>query len=320
MKKVITIIGPTACGKSKLAIEIAKKFNGFLVCADSRQIYKNLNIITGKDVGVWVKKNNQEYYEVQGVKEFLVDLIKPTQNFTLADYQKLAFQEIKQNIGLPIIVGGTGLYVFCITENYELPKGLPNLEIRKNLENRFKLEGIENLYNELQTVDPQSAFKIQAKNPNKIIRALEYFIQNKKSITNEMKQGNKIFDVLKIGLTLPKEELYKKIDLRIDEMLKNGGWEEVKNVLQKYNNKLNGITGIGYTQYGITGIGYTQLGKALNGEISKKEAIELFKRDTKKYAKRQMTWFKRDKEIIWFNANSENLLQKISEQIENFLF
>lgn len=310
-QKIIVILGATASGKSGLALKLAKKYNGYLISADSRQVYKEMNIITGKDEGEWQEIAGEKVYIVEEVPEYMVDFVEPTENFTLADYQKqvLAIIEQQKDSGrIPIIVGGTGLYISALVNNYELPEGEPDLQMRAELEQRLEKEGLEALYLELLKKDFDTAQVIARDNPRKVIRALEYFYTTGDSLVNQMKKGESQFDVLQIGIDWPRDVLYKRIEKRIDVMLENGGWEETKYILEKYSNVLNSVTGIGYRQLGL----------ALNGEMSKKEAIDLFKRDTRRYAKRQLTWFRRDERINWV-AGDDEAVKQAEQLIETFL-
>lgn len=301
-QKLIVILGPTASGKSGLALRIAKAFNGYLICADSRQVYKEMDIITGKDEGTWQEINNRKVYVVDGVEEYLVDTIEPKEYFSLADYQERFYKVIedKKDSGqMPIMVGGTGLYISSIVDSYELPEGKPDLEMRAELENRLQEDGVESLYLELLKYDFDTAQVVDRDNPRKVIRALEYFYTTGKSMVDHMKKSESTFDILQIGITMPREILYDRINHRIDLMLEHGGWDETKMILDKYSEHLNSVTGIGYRQLGL----------ALSGEMSKEQAVELFKRDTRRYAKRQLTWFNRDTRINWVGLGEEGFGQ-----------
>lgn len=310
-QKIIVILGATASGKSGLALKLAKKYHGYLISADSRQVYKEMSIITGKDEGEWQKIAGENVYVVEGVPEYMVDFVEPIETFTLADYQKqvLAIIEQQKDTGrIPIIVGGTGLYISALVNNYELPEGEPDLKMRAELEQRLETEGLETLYLELLKKDFDTAQVIARDNPRKVIRALEYFYTTGDSLVNQMKKGESQFDVLQIGIDWPREVLYERIEKRINMMLEQGGWEETKYILEKYGNVLNSVTGIGYRQLGL----------ALNGEMPEKEAIDLFKRDTRRYAKRQLTWFRRDDRINWVPGGDEAVKQA-EQLVEDFL-
>ncbi len=292
-QKVIVIVGPTASGKSDIALQLAKDFHGFLISADSRQIYKEMNILTAKDIGIWKDFNGEQIYFVDNIPEFMVDIIYANEYFSVADYQKRVFSILDKYpkiFGIPIIVGGTGLYISAVVYNYQFSELEPDFELRKKLQKDFEQKGLEFLLNKLKVLDPVSYDYIDKTNPRRIIRALEFVIKTGKSFVQSQKKNiSQKYDFLQIGILCDRQELYRKIEHRIDKMLEKGAWDEVKYILSKYGENLNAITGIGYVQ----------LGKALSGELTEQEAVNLFKKATKNYAKRQLTWFKRDKNIHW---------------------
>ncbi len=290
LPKIIVILGPTASGKTDLGLALAKKFNGEIVSADSRQVYKKMNIGTAKPAGEWVKGA----YIVDGISHYLMDIIDPGESFSLADYKERAMDAIKDILSrkkLPIIVGGTGLYVRALVDNLDMPKVAPSKKLRKELAKKTLPE----LAAMLLKIDPATAKKIDLKNPRRVLRALEVFILSGESFLTQSTKSNPVFDVLEIGIDWPREELYARIDARVDKQMEDGLLEETEMLVKKkYNWDLPSMSGIGYKQMGFY----------LRGEATLAEAVAILKRDTRRYAKRQMTWFGSDKKIKWIkNSN-----------------
>lgn len=270
-EKIIVVLGPTASGKSNFAVILAKKFNSEIISADSRQIYQDLNIGSNK-----ISKKEQ-----QGIKHYLLDQIKVDQSFSLYDWQQTAFASISKIIKqkkTPIIVGGTGLYLSSILQNYQIPN--TDQELRKKL-NKLTLT---ELTTKLQKLNPASDKKIDLKNKIHVVRALEYTIVNQKDFLSAQKNGECLYDYLIFGLQPETEKLYRKINQRVDQMIVDGLIAEVKNIYQKYPHK---------NLPALSGIGYQEIIKHLNQELTLAEAIDLIKKNTRHYAKRQMTWFRR---------------------------
>lgn len=293
-KKLIVILGPTASGKSEIAIKLAKKFNGEIVSADSRQIYRGLDIGTAKPT--------KKMMEI--VKHHLINIKKPNQIYTVWQYKKEAIEKINKIIKkgkVPFLVGGTGLYIKAVVDNLEIPQVTPDWELRKRLELKIKIKGLKQLYHELIKIDPEAAYIIDSNNPRRIIRALEVAIKTKKPFSQQRKRGKPLFEVLEIGLGLNKERIKK----RIDKMIKTGLVKEVKNLIKIYDKNLPIFDAIGYREI----IDY------LNEKISLSETIERIKKNTWRYAKRQMTWFKKNKRIKWIKNQKE-----AEKLIKRFLF
>jgi tRNA dimethylallyltransferase len=294
--KIIVILGPTASGKSALAIDIAKKFKGEVISADSRQVYQELNIGSNKVT--------QE--ETEGITHHLLDVIKPDQDYSLHDWQEAAFktiEEINKNHKVPIICGGTGLYLSSILQNYQIPK--TDLTLRKELEH-FTLE---QLIKQLEISDPEILHSIDIHNKVRVLRALEYTLAFKASLKNEQKTEDCPFEYLVFGLDPEREALYKKIDQRVEQMVASGLIAEVKQVYAQYQDKEN---------HALSGIGYKEIIQYLDGLITLEEATELIKKNTRHYAKRQMTWFRRmEKQGIKIHWNLA--MSDIEKEINNFL-
>ncbi len=294
--KIIIILGPTASGKSALAIDIAKKFNGEVISADSRQIYQELNI----------GSNKTTVEEQDGIKHYLLDIVKPDQEYSLHDWQEAAFktiEEINKNHKLAIVCGGTGLYLSSILQNYQLPK--TDLALRKELDHYT----LEQLIKQLEISDPEILNSIDTKNKVRVLRALEYTLAFRASLKNDQKTENCPFDYLIFGLDQEREALYKKIDQRVEQMIATGLIDEVKKVYAQYQDKDN---------HALSGIGYKEIIQYLDGLISLTEATELIKKNTRHYAKRQMTWFRRmEKQGIKIHWNLN--LVDIEKEINKFL-
>jgi len=287
-KKLIVILGPTASGKSELALKLAKELNAEIVSADSRQIYKGMDIGTAKPV----KK------ERKIIKHYLIDIKKPNQLYTVWEYKRNAIGTINQIIKrdkVPFLVGGTGLYIKAIVDNLEIPKVKPDWKLRKSLELKIKTQGLKSLYDELIKIDPEAAYIVDSQNPRRIIRALEVAIKSKKPFSQQRKKGKSLFDVLEIGLNVSEGKLKEKIEKRVDKMVKMGLVKEVENLIEIYDKNL----------FTFDTIGYREIIDYLTKKISLAKAIEKIKKNTWHFAKRQMTWFKKDERIIWVKNQKE---------------
>lgn len=283
--KIIAIVGPTASGKTPLSVEIARRFKGEVVSADSRQVYRGLDIGTGK-----ITRR-----EMRGVPHHLLDIKNPNEPYTVADYKRDALRAIRAILKkkkLPILVGGTGLYVRAVTENLDIPRVKQDVELRRNLEARIEEKGLGALFRELVRLDPEVAYIVDPKNPRRVVRALEVVLQTGKPFSAQRTRGKPLFAVLKIGIALPKEALQKRITERVRAMVRKGLFREVKNLVAKY----------GPDCRALDAIGYREIIAHLEGKLSLAEAVELTKRNTSRYAKRQMTWFRKDREIWWVNS------------------
>lgn len=282
--KIIVILGPTASGKSALAVKIAKKINGEIISADSRQVYKGLDIGTGK-----VTKK-----EMGGVPHYCLDIVSPKKVFTVADFKKCAEKAIEKIFDknkTPIIVGGTGLYIQAIVDNIVLPEVKPNWKLRKELEKKT----IEEMFAMLKKLDPERAKNIDSKNPRRLIRAIEITKALGKVPNLEAKLPS--WEALQIGIKLSDDKLKENINKRLAYRLKKGMVAEAK--------KLH-LQGLSWKRMDELGLEYRYLAKFLKGEMSKKEMIEKLKNEIWQYAKRQMTWFKRDKRIKWIEKSKDS--------------
>jgi tRNA dimethylallyltransferase len=294
---LLVILGPTASGKTGLALDLARKFQGELVNADSRQIYKGMDIGTNKTLNANIKKEEigkETIYLINGIPLHLIDLVNPDQEFTLAEYKTTALRkinEIHMRNKLPILVGGTGLYVSAIADNLSIPKAPPDKKLRNKLEEK----DAEKLYKALKKIDPGAAESIGQNNKRKLIRALEVCKATGQPFSSQQKKGKPLFRLLEIGVEKERKELYEKIDKRVDEMIKAGLIKETEKLLEKYDPNLPAMSGIGYKEIGLY----------LHGELSQEEAVQKIKWHTHQYARRQITWFKRDPRIHWIKKYEE---------------
>ncbi len=275
--RIIVVVGPTASGKSDLAIRLAKKYNGEIISADSRQVYRGMDIGTGK-----VTKKEQKL-----VRHHLIDVADPRKDFNVDDFKKLAQKNLANIISrgkLPIIVGGTGHYVDTLVYNLKFPSVPPDKRLRRKLDKK----SAEELFAELQKLDPERAETIEPKNKRRLIRALE-IIKHLGKVPKLEKRKYR-YNAFWIGIKLSKEELEKRIIKRVEKRLKDGALEEVKELIAK---------GVSKKRIYNFGLGYRAMIRFVNKEIGRKEMTQEFIRSEIQYSKRQMTWFKRNKDINW---------------------
>lgn len=287
-KPLLVVLGPTASGKTKLSIELAKMFDGEIISADSRQLYKKMRISTDA-----LDVSRQE-----GIPHHMMEFLEPNEEFTMAEYKQKAIHIINTILRkkkIPILVGGTGLYISAIVENYEIPQIPPNFELRNDLQMEAKKHGTMAIYKKLQEIDPVAAEKIDPNNLRYIIRAIEINMTGQNKVDVKKKP---LFDHFFIGIEWPKEILYERIEKRVDEQIKNGLIEEVSKLMEKgYDENLPAISALGVKE----------LMPYLRGEILLEEAVDQIKKNTRNYAKRQMTWFRRYKDIHSVTKCQEDL-------------
>jgi tRNA dimethylallyltransferase len=281
---IIVIMGPTASGKSGVAIQLAQKFNGEIISADSRQVYKGLDIGSGK-----VKRDNNHNatYISEGVIHHLIDVANPMEDFNVSHFKKLAEEKISDILNrgkLPIICGGTGFWIDAVTKNINIPEVPPNPELRKELETK----NLEELFLELKKIDPERAENIDSKNKVRLIRAIE--ICHSIGKVPKLSTKNINYNFIQIGIKVERTELNAKIQKRLDERFNEGMIKEV----QKLNN-----SGISFEWMERIGLEYRWIARFLENKVSLEEMQKLLYFDIIHYAKRQMTWLKRNKEIIW---------------------
>ncbi len=289
-KPLIVLTGPTAVGKTALSISLAKAVNGEIISADSMQVYKHMDIGSAKIMPE----------EMEGVMHHLVDILEPDEEFHIARFQQMA-KEAMDNIyargKVPVLVGGTGFYIQAITRDIDFTETETDTAYRHEMEAFACEHGAEALHEKLKEVDPDAATEIHANNVKRVIRALEFFHQTGTMISKhnqEQKEKESPYNLKYFVLNDIRSRLYERIELRIDQMVKNGLIEEV----QKLKN-------MGYTKNMVSmqGLGYKEILTYLDGDYTLDEALYVLKRDTRHFAKRQITWFKREKDVIWVNKN-----------------
>lgn len=293
------IVGPTAVGKTNIGLKLSKLLSGEIISADSMQVYKDLNIGTAKITPT----------EMENIPHHLLDIKEPWETFSVAEFQQLVEEkiiEIDQRNHLPILLGGTGLYVnSVINNNYNFTPTGETESIRKKYQEVVETLGTESIHRELAQVDPLSAEKIHPNDAKRIIRALEVYYTTGKTISSFANhEGSDKYNLDYIGLNMDRKLLYERINHRVDVMLEKGWLEEVQDLLDR---------GISPDTPALQGLGYKQLIMYLNKEISYEKAVEIIKRDTRRYAKRQVTWFKRDQRIKWVDVTDKSENQIVLE-------
>lgn len=301
-ENLFILLGPTAIGKTDISIDLAKRMNGEIISADSMQIYKYMDIGSAK-----VTKE-----EMQGVKHHLVDFLYPDEEFTVANYKSMANQlitEINNKKKLPIIAGGTGLYINSLVYDLNFTKVAPNEEFRKRLENIAEEKGNEHLHRKLENIDEESSMKISVNDQKRIIRALEIYEVTGKTMSEYNKDFRKPveeYNLVMIGLNMDRARLYERINLRVDIMIEEGLVEEVKAILSRgYDKDL----------VSMKGIGYKEIIMYLDNILTLEESIELIKQKSRNYAKRQLTWFRRDDRIKWIDLDDYSEKETLTKEI-----
>ncbi|MGD1119819.1 MAG: tRNA (adenosine(37)-N6)-dimethylallyltransferase MiaA [Dehalococcoidales bacterium] len=288
MKRLIAIVGPTGIGKSRLALRLAGACNGEIVSADSRQVYRYMDIGTAKPTPP----------EMAAVPHHLIDIINPDEEFSLALYLQLAnraIEDIYRRGKLPFLVGGTGLYVRAILEGWHVPGVSPDKDFRYNIEKQYNEKDPDEIYQELIAADPDAAAKIDRRNVRRVIRALEVHAKAGKAFSELGGKTAPAFVPYIIGLTTARAELYRRVDRRVDEMIERGLVPEVENLLK---------SGYDFSLPAMSGIGYRQIGQYLKGEMTLAAAIQKIKTETHRFIRHQYAWFRlADKNIHWYEAD-----------------
>jgi tRNA dimethylallyltransferase len=298
-QKLLVIIGPTAVGKTKLSVEMAKQFNGEIISGDSMQIYRGMDIGTAK-----IKHD-----EMEGIPHHLIDIRDPDENFSVAEFQQLVrakIVEIAEKGKLPIIVGGTGLYIQSVIYDYQFSDAPADDTFRLQLEERVREIGAEALHQELAVVDSQSAEQIHPNNVRRVIRALEIYHCTGKTMSEyqQEQQPDLLYQTALVGLTMDRELLYSRINQRVDMMVDEGLLEEVKGLYEK---------GLRDCQ-SIQAIGYKEIYDYLDCRVTLEQALENLKQNSRRYAKRQLTWFRNKMDVQWFDMTDlQNFTKKITE-------
>lgn len=286
--KVIVICGPTASGKTALSIELAKQIDGEIISCDSMQIYKDMNIGTAKP----------DEEEKQGIKHYLMDFVSPDERYSVADFKRDATRAIKEILNkgkMPIIVGGTGLYVDSMIYGIEYNEIDVDEKYRKQLEERINKEGLEILYQEAKKIDPIAIEKISHNDKKRIMRILEIYKATGKTKTEQEKESRKNeveFDYKVFAINMDREKLYERINKRVDIMIDKGLIEEVKSLKSKYNK----------FPTAMQGLGYKEVVKYLEKEYDMETMVDIIKQETRRYAKRQLTWFRKNKQTVWLDG------------------
>ena len=286
-KPLIVILGPTAIGKTGLAIELAKSIDGEIIGADSRQIYRHMDIGTAKPSAD----------ERAQIPHHLIDIIEPDGDLSLALYQKMTYEtvdDIHERGKIPLLVGGTGQYLTAITEGWSIPEVPPNMDLRAELDEFAEKNGVQALYERLEIIDPEAAVKIHPNNVRRVVRALEVYMETGTRISDLQRKKPPPYDILELGLTMERPLLWERADRRIDMMMDNGFLDEVRRLLDMgYNRKLPSLSGLGYAQ----------LVKHLLGDLPLETAVQDTKTVTHGFIRRQFTWFRgHDNGILWHNV------------------
>lgn len=322
-QKLIVILGPTSSGKTGLAQELCRQFNGFIISADSRQVYRYMDIGTGKIDSMCelneLQRQRQKLLndnqvapsnyaiKLNNIDHYMIDLVPPNDDYNVVLYQRDVYK-IMSNVKLQInvkcqmsnafLVGGTGLYIDAVVDNWQFPKGEPDLKLRQAIDHQIKTDGLESIWQKLIRLDPLCKNFVQKKNPRRVARALEYVLSTGQKFSKNRCKGERQFDVLKIGIDLPRAELYKKIDARVDARLKMGMIEEVKELKSKY--------GVTYARLRQFGLECRVIADYLQGKFDSVDSMsQRLKWNIHAYARRQLTWFRRDKEIKWVSGLKE---------------
>ncbi|KAB8138813.1 tRNA (adenosine(37)-N6)-dimethylallyltransferase MiaA [Gracilibacillus oryzae] len=305
-QKIMVIVGPTAVGKTALSIEAAKQFNGEVISGDSMQVYRGLDIGTAK-----VTKE-----EMQGIPHHLIDILEPGESFSVADFQKQVREcitDIHSRGKCVIIAGGTGLYIQSVLYDYQFSEKARSTDFQKRIEAEIIENGIDSVYNRLKRVDPEQADKIHPNNERRLIRALEVYDRTGITMTEQQKQQDEsLYDHYIVGLEMERSILYHRINERVDNMMKQGLTAEVQHMIEQ---------GLENSQ-AMRGIGYKELIPYVKGEMPLEAALESLKRNSRRFAKRQYTWFRNKMPVHWYNILPETrdeVFQNILADLEGFL-
>lgn len=302
-RPLLVLTGPTAVGKTKLSIALAKAVGGEIISADSMQVYRHMDIGSAK-----IRRE-----EMEGIPHYLIDVLEPTEDFHIVRFQQMAkdaMETIYEHGHIPILTGGTGFYIQAVTRDVDFTEAGEESAYRKELEETAAREGAQFLHEMLKEADPQSAARIHPNNVKRVIRALEFYHQNKQPISlhnQEQRRQESPYNLAYFVLNAPRELLYARIDRRVEEMLADGLVEEVQ--------KLRDM-GCRRGMVSMQGLGYKELLDYLEGRTSLEEAVRILKRDTRHFAKRQLTWFRREPEVVWldkdaFDFDDEKILSRM---------
>jgi tRNA dimethylallyltransferase len=302
--KLLVIIGPTAVGKTNLSIEMAKRFNGEIISGDSMQVYRGMDIGTAK-----IKEE-----EKGGIAHYLLDIKEPNEPFSAAEFQERAnslIEDIQSRGKLPIIVGGTGLYIQSVIYDYQFSEAPSDPLYRAELERRVQEQGIDDVFAELEKMDPESAERIHPNNVRRVIRALEIYHCTGHTMSEQLNEqpSEMKYDTCIIGLTMDRDQLYTRINHRVDIMVEEGLVAEVHGFFEQGLKDCQSIQAIGYKElYGF-----------FEGRIGKSDAIESLKQNSRRYAKRQLTWFRNKMDVSWFDVTNVTEFSKKINEISEFI-
>ena len=306
-RPLVILTGPTAVGKTALSIALAKAIGGEIISADSMQVYRHMDIGSAKIMPE----------EMEGVPHHLIDVLEPAEEFNVVVFQKLAKQAVEEIYSrghIPILVGGTGFYIQALVYDIDFTENNEDTALRQALEEQARREGADVLYERLRAVDPESCESIHAHNIKRVIRAIEFYEKTGKKISDhnrEQRQNDSPYHFAFFVLTDSRDKIYQRIDERVDLMMAHGLMEEVRALRDR---------GCRRDMVSMQGLGYKELLACLEGEISLEEAVYLIKRDTRHFAKRQLTWFRREKEVIWVDKTVyDHDSQKILNFMQDFL-
>lgn len=304
--RIIVLVGPTAVGKTYISVELAKKLNTEIISADSMQIYKGMDVGTAK-----ITKE-----EMQGIKHHMIDILEPDKVYSVSDFkctsEKIIDRIISEN-KIPIIAGGSGLYVNSLIYDLDFGKAKSDSSVRDHYTSLYKEHGEDYLYDMLKEIDPESAEKIHKNNVKRVMRALEvYHITGRKfSETNtDIRKGSSKYSCILAGIRMDRKVLYQRINERVDKMMEQGLVEEVKSLMSR---------GYGRELVSMQGIGYKEIIEYLEGGRELSEAVDILKRNTRRFAKRQFTWFLKDDNVKWFDVPSAEEIDIVVEDIYNYV-
>lgn len=302
MQRVIAVVGPTAVGKTKLSIDIARRLKTEIISGDSMLVYRDMNIGTAKP----------NFLERNGVVHHLVDILNPSEEYSVADFQKhatLLIEQLNKQNKIPIIAGGTGLYVKALLEGYRFHKESANEKLRQELQELAADKGPEALYNRLTALDPQTAGRLHPNDVRRVVRAIEVIVTSGKSVSQDKEgQTDCIYDTAVIGLMMERSLLYRRIDRRVETMIEHGLISEVAALLNR---------GVSPDAQAMKGIGYKEVICYLKGEADLPSTVAAIQQATRNFAKRQMTWYRRMPYIEWFDASLpyDTLMETIYSRI-----
>lgn len=305
MERLIAIVGPTAVGKTKVSIDLAKRLDTEIISGDSMLVYKGMDIGTAKPT----------IPERSGIVHHLVDILSPSDDFSVVDFQELAgklITDINSRNKIPILAGGTGLYVKALIEGYNFNSTNEDLQLRNRLEKLAREFGNEHVHNMLFQVDPLNAERLHPNDLRRVIRALEVFYTSGRTLAQSKESQNDklIYDALVLGLTMERKRLYERINQRVDQMICEGLIDEVSKLLN---------SGISEKSQAMQGIGYKEIVEYLNGETDLSTATSKIKQATRRFAKRQLTWYRKMKYIVWFNVDEFSCYDSLLESFYNYI-